>query len=421
MNNIAVRAEGLSKQYYIGSNKLVYNNLRDYLAGAFKRPLYIGRKSDKQATGFDGPTIWALKDVSFEVKRGEILGIIGRNGAGKTTLLKILSRITKPTKGIAEIYGRVGSLLEVGTGFHEELTGMENIYFNGAILGMKKREMNKNFDQIVDFAGIGRFLHTPIKRYSSGMAVRLAFAIAAHLETEILLVDEVLAVGDIKFQKKCFEKMSGVIKEGRTVLFVSHNMAAINSLCNSVMLLDNGKLIMTGDKGAVINRYIESIYRLTQTQLSDRIDRQGDGKLRFVEYWLEDNAGKGLRVLRSGHDAVIAVRYIAKSGVKLNNVSVAFALYDHLGGPITDLANRISSRPWSEIPSAGVIRCHIPKLPLAPGSYTFNVFSEVNGFIADWIQDAGRLEVEAGDFFASGRLPDSSQGNILIDNNWSIA
>jgi len=236
MNDIAIRIENLSKLYHIGKLQQQHDTLRDALVELnplprIRRVLRIGN-SDNSSNLYQEDTLWALKDVSFEVKRGEVVGIIGRNGAGKSTLLKVLSRITEPTEGRAEIHGRVGSLLEVGTGFHPELTGRENIYLNGAILGMHKVEIGRQFDAIVAFAEIQRFLDTPVKRYSSGMYVRLAFAVAAHLESEILLVDEVLAVGDASFQKKCLGKMDDVAKQGRTVLFVSHNMSAVQRLCS---------------------------------------------------------------------------------------------------------------------------------------------------------------------------------------------
>jgi lipopolysaccharide transport system ATP-binding protein len=264
MSDIAIRVDNLSKLYKIGALRSKHDTLRDrindVLFNPFKKLAKVAkaqRNPIKQSTSFSTDDhIWALKDVSFEVKRGEVIGIIGRNGAGKTTLLKILSRITEPTKGRAEILGRVGSLLEVGTGFHPELTGRENIYLNGAILGMKKNEIERKFDEIVAFAEIERFLDTPVKRYSSGMYVRLAFAVAAHLDPEILLVDEVLAVGDVSFQKKCLGKMDDVAKQGRTVLFVSHNLAAIQSLCQRAILLNSGTLILDGSAKSVISKYL---------------------------------------------------------------------------------------------------------------------------------------------------------------------
>ena len=249
MSDTVIRVDGLSKKYHIGGRQEGYRTLRETLTGALVSPFRRARRLlSGQAHGATGlkETIWALKDAAFEIKQGEVVGIIGLNGAGKTTLLKILSRITEPTEGYAEIHGRVGSLLEVGTGFHPELTGRENIYLNGAILGMKKAEIERKFDEIVDFAEIDKFIDTPVKHYSSGMYVRLAFAVAAHLEPEILLVDEVLAVGDAAFQKKCLGKMESVAQQGRTVLFVSHNMAAIQSLCTGCILLDLGEIVTHG-------------------------------------------------------------------------------------------------------------------------------------------------------------------------------
>ncbi len=240
MGDIAIRVENLGKKYKIGANQTRYQTLRESIVNGFSNSI----ERIKGAPSKDDNIIWALKDINFEVKHGEVLGIIGRNGAGKSTLLKILARITRPTTGRFELNGRVGSLLEVGTGFHPELTGRDNIYLSGAILGMKRREINHKFDEIVDFAEIEKFLDTPVKHYSSGMYMRLAFSVAAHLEPEILLVDEVLAVGDAEFQKKCLGKMGDVAGQGRTVLFVSHNMGAISMLCNYGLLLNNGQNIL---------------------------------------------------------------------------------------------------------------------------------------------------------------------------------
>ncbi|HEY0071118.1 MAG TPA: ABC transporter ATP-binding protein, partial [Chloroflexia bacterium] len=260
MSDIAIRAEGLGKQYRIGARQESYSTLRDSLSNVFATPFRrLASAMSGQATSVNHEMIWALRDVSFEVKTGEVVGVIGRNGAGKSTLLKIMSRITEPTTGYADIHGRVGSLLEVGTGFHQELTGRENIYLSGSILGMKKAEIDRTFDDIVAFAEIERFLDTPVKRYSSGMYVRLAFAVAAHLQPEILLVDEVLAVGDLLFQKKCLGKMGDVAKEGRTVFFVSHNLAAIQGLCTRGLLLENGRCVEAGDIRTVMNRYMQQL------------------------------------------------------------------------------------------------------------------------------------------------------------------
>ncbi|MGA2913327.1 MAG: ABC transporter ATP-binding protein [Methanoregula sp.] len=273
-DDIAIRVRGLGKKYTIGGPQERYQTFRDAIVNSMKAPLRrLTQKGADQSTN----EFWALKDVSFDVKKGEIIGIIGRNGAGKSTILKILSRITTPTEGEVDIYGRVGSLLEVGTGFHSELTGRENIFLSGSILGMRKREIEQKFDEIVKFSEIEKFIDTPVKRYSSGMYVRLAFAVAAHLETEILLVDEVLAVGDATFQKKCLGKMGDVTKEGRTVLFVSHNMEAIKSLCPRIILLDNGHLIQNDRVSKVIKIYLQMMglqinelnefYRVTNANL----------------------------------------------------------------------------------------------------------------------------------------------------------
>ena len=276
MTDIAIRCEDLSKRYALGQRER-YRLLRDVISETAFGPFGRLRKSLMGSNGnvaSNGASanksdrwIWALKDVSFEVKRGEIIGIIGRNGAGKSTLLKILSRITKPTKGHVEIHGRVGSLLEVGTGFHPELSGRENIYLNAAILGMRKFEVARKFDEIVSFADVEKFIDTPVKRYSSGMYVRLAFAVAAHLETEILVVDEVLAVGDAQFQKKCLEKLRQVGTEGRTILFVSHNMSAVRGICDTGFELDDGQVTNSGEINSVIDRYLARTIRRTFTEV----------------------------------------------------------------------------------------------------------------------------------------------------------
>lgn len=249
MSDVAIRCENISKRYRLGTQEK-YKALRDAIAGAFAAPFRRNGSSRADAH------IWALDDVSFEIKRGQVIGVIGHNGGGKSTLLKILSRITKPTRGYAAINGRVGALLEVGTGFHAELTGRENVYLNGAILGMTKAEIDRKFEEIVAFAEVEKFIDTPVKRYSSGMYVRLAFGVAAHLETEILLVDEVLAVGDAQFQRKCFAKMNEIGRHGRTILFVSHNMASVRSICEEALILDRGRLVAKGEVNEAVDRYL---------------------------------------------------------------------------------------------------------------------------------------------------------------------
>jgi lipopolysaccharide transport system ATP-binding protein len=264
MNDIAIRCEGLAKQYRIGERES-YKALRDLITDAFASPFHRFRSallhSSNGRASAEKPNFWALNDVSFQIKRGEVVGIIGHNGAGKSTLLKILSRITEPTHGHADVWGRVGSLLEVGTGFHPELSGRDNIFLNGAILGMRRAEIARKFDEIVAFAEVEKFIDTPVKRYSSGMYVRLAFAVAAHMETEILLVDEVLAVGDAQFQKKCFEKFRQISTGGRTILFVSHNMAALRTVCQSGIVLEHGGVIDRGDVNIAVDRYLARLNR----------------------------------------------------------------------------------------------------------------------------------------------------------------
>ncbi|HWE48843.1 MAG TPA: polysaccharide ABC transporter ATP-binding protein [Bryobacteraceae bacterium] len=281
MSDFVIRATGLSKQYKLGARER-YRTLRDTLTDALRAP--FRRNRSRESSGSDAESFWALKDVSFEVKRGEVLGIIGRNGAGKSTLLKILSRITVPTRGRAEMHGRVASLLEVGTGFHPELSGRDNIYLNGAILGMKKSEIRRKFDEIVDFAEVDKFVDTPVKHYSSGMYVRLAFAVAAHLEPEILVVDEVLAVGDAQFQKKCLGKLGEVSRGGRTVLFVSHNMAAMRSLCGRAIWLAGGSVVADGEPDSVIGRYLSdgSATALDRSWPEEAAARSSSGYLRRV-------------------------------------------------------------------------------------------------------------------------------------------
>jgi len=316
MSNIAIRAIDLSKQYRIGVNPRDHDTLRDLIADKMRSVFRCNSRG--QLADFPND-IWALKDVSFEVKRGEVVGIIGGNGAGKSTLLKIFSRITDPTTGRAEIYGRVGSLLEVGTGFHAELTGRENIYLNGAILGMRKGEIDKKFDQIVAFAELDKFIDTPVKRYSSGMYVRLAFAVAAHLEPEILIIDEVLAVGDAAFQKRCLGKMENVAKEGRTVLFVSHNMAHVTRLCDRILFLDHGRLLMDGPPQKVVAAYLTSgVTSSAEREWTDAAQAPGGEVARLRAVRVRNQDGCISDVVDIRHPVFLEMEYeVLKPGYKL--------------------------------------------------------------------------------------------------------
>jgi lipopolysaccharide transport system ATP-binding protein len=417
MSDIAIRVENLSKRYRIGQREPYYA-LRDILARALTAPFRFFSHNERQ-TAASNPSgyIWALKDVSFEVKEGEIVGIIGRNGAGKTTLLKILARITKPTKGYAEVRGRVGSLLEVGTGFHPELTGRENIYLSGAILGMTKKEIDKKFDEIVAFAEIEKFIDTPVKYYSSGMYMRLAFAVAAHLEAEILIVDEVLAVGDAAFQKKCLGKMGEVAKEGRTVLFVSHNMAAVQNLCTGAYLLEKGRLIACGNVTDVIGRYLQTVGNEDPTSICSRRDRQGSGKLRFVEF---SASGEGATntTLVCGAPAKFVIRY--RGTPPLQNVDISVGIYTLLDEGVLHLSNDVVGKHFASIPASGAFVCSFRKFPLMPGTYKLNLYCTVNGILADWLVDAVRIHVSEGDYFGSGKLPPKGYGAILVDHEWDV-
>jgi lipopolysaccharide transport system ATP-binding protein len=309
-----IEINNLSKQYHIGARERVHRTFREAVSDAFFAPVRNFRKLRRLTTVVHDHSaqdiIWALNDVSFSVSSGEVVGIIGKNGAGKSTLLKILSRITDPTAGEIKLYGRVSSLLEVGTGFHQELTGRENIYLNGAILGMRKSEIDRKFDEIVDFAGVDKFLDTPVKRYSSGMYVRLAFAVAAHLESEILIVDEVLAVGDAAFQKKCLKKMEDIsAQEGRTVLFVSHNMPAVRKFCRRGILLDSGNVVLDGEVNKVVSHYFESGSSTTSSRIWRPHEQPGNRAIRIVSARLSDKDGEESSIMNISEDISVEITY----------------------------------------------------------------------------------------------------------------
>lgn len=408
MVDTAIRVEKLSKKYQIGHARQRHDTLRDAIVDRIRRVKPAGGDS----------VHWALQDVSFEVKRGEVVGIIGRNGAGKSTLLKILSQITEPTGGAAEIYGRVGSLLEVGTGFHPELTGRENIYLNGAILGMRRSEIAHCFDEIVAFSEIGAFLDTPVKRYSSGMYVRLAFAVAAHLEPEILLVDEVLAVGDMAFQKKALGKMGSVVKEGRTVLFVSHNMAAIASLCHNAIRIDKGRVVDQGPASSVTQTYIsQSVAKASESiRNAERLASSPD--FRFVDLRLLTMDGVPINAAVSGQDIQVELHFEAEETSNLRGAVMSLALYNSMGQSLFLCRSDYTNTEYTFLPSVGSVACRIPHLPLPPGEYLINLYCEINGQVADWVESAATITVGEGDFYGSGRLP-SGRGDLLVRHEWS--
>ena len=409
-----ITVTNLSKQYQLGGPAAPYSTLRESLVELARKPLRSIRGNGKK------PTIWALKDLNFNIEPGEVVGIIGRNGAGKSTLLKILSRITEPTSGRVELFGRVASLLEVGTGFHPELTGRENIFLNGSILGMSRNEIESKFSEIVAFAEIEQFLDTPVKRYSSGMYVRLAFAVAAHLEPEILVIDEVLAVGDAGFQKKCLGRMREVANRGRTVLFVSHNMAAVSALCSKAMVLWHGEVqYPLGNVQDAVQHYLSEVGEISKTNLAARTDRQGSGNIRISNFATFDSKGNEVEYLSTGQDVDLRIYYTAAVN-NLDNVNVAIGISAYTGAFVSMLSNELTGNYFKTNGTEGYFTCRIRKLPLAPGYYSVNLIIRSNDMIQDWIQEAVTLTIEPGDFFGTGRMPPQSHSGVLLEQEWSI-
>lgn len=415
-----ITVENLGKKYFLHhqSDQQPYVALRDVLSEGVKK---LGRKllghGDTTAHNAGTEEFWALKDVSFEVKQGDRIGIIGRNGAGKSTLLKILSRITEPTTGSVRIRGRVASLLEVGTGFHPELTGRENIYLNGAILGMSRVEIRKKFDEIVDFAEIERFLDTPVKRYSSGMYVRLAFAVAAHLEPEILVVDEVLAVGDAQFQNKCLGKMEDVsIKEGRTVFFVSHNMAVIESLCNRALLL-NCKLLLDSAPVTAIGEYQTEAISKGCVPIFSRFDRKGEGGVRISDLKVTNGNGEPILAIHSGQRINFIFDFIADKPFRRLEFAIGFKTM--MRTSLFYCETRQDSLFLDINEGEGSVVCTIDPFPLAPGRYLVDVTAHRGDTIYDWVADAGVIDVEKGDFFGNGVTTLEGHSPFLVRSTWT--
>ncbi|BET68281.1 ABC transporter ATP-binding protein [Opitutales bacterium ASA1] len=425
MSETVISAKNLSKCYRLG----IRENPRETLVGSaidfIKSPLANYNRL-RRLTQFDDEDsddiLWALRDVSFELKRGEVVGFIGRNGAGKSTLLKILSRIAEPTRGGVDIYGRLSSLLEVGTGFHPELTGRENVYLNGTILGMKRKEIDRKFDEIVAFSGVEKFLETPVKRYSSGMAVRLAFAVAAHLDPEILVIDEVLAVGDAHFQQKSIGKMQEVSRgEGRTVLFVSHNMAAVEMLCTRVIVMDKGRMIFDGDPKPAIQAYLKANMIRPAGELVS-VRRQGDGQFRFTTFFMTDPAGQNTEVVQGGGSIVFHVRYEAPNPQALQSVDVSFEIYTATGDRLAIVWASDEGTNLEELGVEGTISCRFDNLPLKPGRYQIRVSGHCGYTLADEpVDPVGILEVEVGDYYRNGRTPrDTTNAPFLMRTAWSV-
>ena len=419
-----IRAEHLSKQYRLGviDRRMLYQELQSWWAR-------VRGHEDPNAPIFarharvENGTCWALQDVSFEVGQGEVVGIIGGNGAGKSTLLKILSEITPPSSGRALLQGRVASLLEVGTGFHPELTGRDNVYLNGAIMGMTRRDVAQRFDEIAAFSGVEDYLDTPVKRYSSGMRVRLGFAVAAHLEPEILIIDEVLAVGDAAFQQKCLGKLGEVARAGRTVLFVSHNLSSVENLCQRGIVLKGGQLAFDGTQTEAIAHYLDSI-GASGVSLRDRKDRTGSGELRISAVEMRDMDGRSTRTLFAGQDVDIHVHFENPQLRQLRGLTVQILVKTQLETPVFTHSNRLNVLDFDDLPSAGSFVCRIPRLPLPVSTYRLSFIIAAQSGAAeraiDAMDNAFEFDVAGGDFFGNGKLPKITNGVCLVPAQWRM-
>jgi lipopolysaccharide transport system ATP-binding protein len=415
-----IRAQHLGKEYRLGEARAPYSTLRESLVTMARAPLRVFRGDSKQRSG---KSIWALRDIDLEIGVGQVVGIIGRNGAGKSTLLKILSRITEPTTGRAELFGRVGSLLEVGTGFHPELTGRDNIFLNGAILGMRRKEIARKFDEIVAFAELDEFIDTPVKRYSTGMYMRLGFAVAAHLESEILFVDEVLAVGDAQFQKKCLGKMEDVATHGRTICFVSHNMSAILHLCPQCMLLTDGRLAEFGETSAVIERYMAAALSPEDHgafDLSSHPARRATSRPIIQGLALYNGDLPGTRFFPG--DSLTAELAIVPP-FPVREPRVAIAIEDSMGRRITTVATWFQGSNLADFDRPCRVRCTIPRLDLGAGRYAISVgvgdrdFEQTGAL--DTLESVAWFEVVWNDHFRNGAPFHAYYGPVLTLSEWS--
>ncbi len=411
-----IKADNVGKQYFLDHlNKESYVSLRDVITNRFQNFLKKDKKVPKENKK---EKFWALKDVSFEVKEGDRIGIVGSNGAGKSTLLKVLSRITYPTKGKIHIKGRIASLLEVGTGFHPELTGRENIFLNGAILGMKRTEINRKFDEIVEFAGVEKFLDTPVKRYSSGMYVRLAFAVAAHLESEILVVDEVLAVGDVDFQKKCLGKMDDISSGGRTILFVSHNMAAVESLCNKGIFISNGKIMGQGTSREIIDIYLNNSIKnsLEKQGVIDGLYRGEHKLIKRVEIWANGNISNTVNM-----GGELEIRVYFQSLESLLYPVLGIIIKDVFNTPVIGVNNKNYIGNLIEIPiNKGVFIMKIPFLQLISGTYSIDIhFGDGYRDLDVW-KNVTSINIEKMKFTEGEFINEGINKFFLPDIKWDI-
>jgi lipopolysaccharide transport system ATP-binding protein len=405
MSSPIISVENVSKSYLIShQHKGAENTLRDKIAMATKS--FINR--DKTYSHPSDELFWALKDISFDVQQGDRLAIIGSNGAGKSTLFKLISRITAPSKGKITIEGRVASLLEVGTGFHPELTGRENIFLNGTILGMGTKEIKDKFDEIVDFSGVEKFLDTPVKRFSSGMYVRLAFAVAAHLDSEILIVDEVLAVGDADFQNKCLRKIQDISKSGRTILFVSHTMSVLQNLCTKAIYLKNGELIEKGNIDSVINNYLSS-GKLRVEKLSDIKTRNGNGDLRFINGAIECNQA----YIETFKNINIRLDYSLRKNLIIKQFKIEISIFNSGGQAISWLSTFVIHNDFDIFSNS--VEFIIKNNPLAPGNYMCTIYAEINNEVADFISEVLYFTVIEKDYYKTGSVKNYKPSTILLD------
>ncbi len=412
MSDIVVKAENIGKKYLISHQGVQgeYSTMRDLIAGGVKKVFRSINPKREAINGSQGiEEFWALKNVDFEIKQGDVVGVVGRNGAGKSTLLKVLSRITDSTEGRLTIKGRIASLLEVGTGFHPELTGRENIFLNGAILGMKQSEIKLKFDEIVDFSGVERFLDTPVKRYSSGMYMRLAFSVAANLESEILVIDEVLAVGDAEFQKKCLGKMGDVSKqEGRTILFVSHNMAAIKSLCNNAFLLENGVVNHTGTADEVLRIYQKrGLSAMANNNDLSVAKRLGGEVVKFMSCNFKNSSDELVSVVAVGDTLVVEIM-IQVSEANVKNLRFAVSIFDpETNRLVTELNTYYGYNQVINFTKAGQYKLMFswPDLPLSPKDYNITFICTSGLELMDWVKDSMVLTVTEGQFYVTNQMP----------------
>ncbi len=413
MSEVVLKIENVSKQYrlgLVGTGTLSHDLKRWwYLIRGKEDPfLKVGEVNYREVKG--GEYVNALSAINLEIKKGEVVGIIGENGAGKSTLLKLLSEVTTPTTGSIKIKGRIAALLEVGTGFHPELTGRENIFLNGAILGMTKPEISQKLDEIIDFSGVAKYVDTPVKRYSSGMKVRLGFAVAAHLEPEILIVDEVLAVGDAEFQKKCIGKMKDVAGEGRTVLFVSHNMISIKSLCDRGVVLDKGEIVFKGGVDEAVSYYLNSTEESIAIPLCDRENRQGNGKIKITDCYFIDDTGMKSKELISGLSGKLILEYEKSGNLSPRDLFVGVNFFDENDIIQTVIANDELGVKFDKIDNKGFFTIEFEKLAFRAGRYHYSIFiseklnNSAEHVKLDVIQNAGELLVAQGDFWGVGNV-----------------